>query len=327
MRASQIGRPHFFEIFTLLNFAVLLFALRDFTWRTITTLPTLVPYLAAAFVAEALIGIAIRLAFAARRGAARELLASYRSSGWMVDTLRMAIINGLAAHTYGWIKLMMPVFHPRLFDQQLWKIDQVICFGYSPNVFLLTLFSTPVMLRAIDWSYAFIFFASINVVTIFFASVPERRTRIVFMNSYILLWLIGAWLYVAVPTLGPAYRFPGVWLPMAPLLTRTQYLQHQLISNYNALLILLHGGREPADINILFGVAAFPSLHVGFQVLAFLWMRRLTKWGGTVFGLCALFIFIGSIVTGWHYLIDGIAGAALAWACYAAARRVPAIRA
>jgi hypothetical protein len=100
-----------------------------------------VPLLTVAFVVEALIGIAIRLAFAARRGAARELLASYRSSGWIIDTFRMAIINALAAHTYGWIKLMMPVFHPRLLDQQLWKIDQAICFGYSPNVFLLTLFS------------------------------------------------------------------------------------------------------------------------------------------------------------------------------------------
>jgi PAP2 superfamily. len=97
------------------------------------------------------------------------------------------------------------------------------------------------------------------------------------------------------------------------------------MSNYQAVLSSLHG--RPRPINVLFGIAAFPSLHVGFQTLAFLWMRRLTKWGGIVFGVFAGFIFIGSIVTGWHYFVDGIAGAALAWACYSAARHVPAIRA
>ena len=121
----------------------------------------------------------------------------------------------------------------------------------------------------------------------------------------------------------PAYRFPEIWLPLAPYLKHTQQVQRLLIANYRAVQISLRAGSEP--INIFFGVAAFPSLHVGFQVLAFFWMHRLTRWG-TVFALLALFTFIGSVVTGWHYVIDGVAGGLLAWACYAAAQRVPAIR-
>ena len=37
-----------------------------------------------------------------------------------------------------------------------------------------------------------------------------------------------------------------------------------------------------------------------------------------LFGLITLIIFLGSIVTGWHYLIDSIAGIALAVVCYLA---------
>jgi membrane-associated phospholipid phosphatase len=103
----------------------------------------------------------------------------------------------------------------------------------------------------------------------------------------------------------------------------TQHLQRLLMTNYRAVQLSLGASSEP--INIFFGVAAFPSLHVGFQVLAFFWMRRLSRWG-TLFGLLALFTLIGSVVTGWHYLVDGLAGALLAWAAYTAAQRVPAIR-
>ncbi|MDP9362156.1 MAG: phosphatase PAP2 family protein [Acidobacteriota bacterium] len=325
MKAPFGVRLYFFEIFTIANFVVLLFALRHITSMPFWTLGAIAPAVAGGFLLQALIGMAIRLTFAARRGAARELLATYRSKDWMADTVRLAIFSGLWVHTYGWIKLTIPVLHPRLFDQELWNLGRALFFGYSPSMFIHTVFAAPRVLRVIDWTYANAFFVSLNIAGIFMASAPERRLRIAFMNSNSLLWLIGAWLYVALPSLGPAYRFPEVWLPLAPFLGRSQTYQRLLMSNYQAVLASLRG--TPRPINILFGVAAFPSLHVAFQTLAFLWMRRLTKWGGAVFGIFAVFIYIGSIVTGWHYFIDGVAGAALAWACYAAAQRVPAIRA
>jgi len=71
----------------------------------------------------------------------------------------------------------------------------------------------------------------------------------------------------------------------------------------------------------LYAVAAFPSLHVAFQTLVFLWMRRVWRWGGLVFGVIAVTILIGSVVTGWHYFVDGIAGALIAWLCYTLSSR------
>jgi hypothetical protein len=325
VKADAGWRPYFFEIFTIANFLLLLFLLGGISTMPLRMLGAIVPSIAGLFLVQALIGIAIRLAIAARNGTARELMATYRSKDWIIDTIRLALFSGLWMHTYAWIKLLMPLLHPHLFDQQLWDIDRAIFFGYSPNVLFVTIFSAPAVLRVIDWTYANVFFATLTIAGVYFASAPEKKLRIAFMNSTVLLWLIGAWLYVAVPSLGPAYRFPDVWLPLSHLLDRTQTFQRLLMSNYNAVLAQLRGEQRP--FNTFFGIAAFPSLHVGFQTLVFLWMRRLTRWGGIVFGIFTLFIVIGSVVTGWHYLIDGIAGAALAWLCYTAAQRVPAIRA
>jgi len=51
------------------------------------------------------------------------------------------------------------------------------------------------------------------------------------------------------------------------LLTHTQHEQRLLIENYVA--VLSPRGPNVKPINTFFGVAAFPSLYVGFQILSF----------------------------------------------------------
>jgi hypothetical protein len=38
--------------------------------------------------------------------------------------------------------------------------------------------------------------------------------------------------------------------------------------------------------------------------------------GQVLFGSFVLIIFLGSMITGWHYLVDGLAGLILAMVCY-----------
>jgi hypothetical protein len=305
-------RPYFFEIFAVANFVViqtLLWPLR----LPLATLPRALWTLGSGFLLQVVAGVAIRAFIAWRRKELPAYVVVVRSPRWIVDTLRLAVTSALFVHAYGWIKLAIPLLHRRLFDQALWDLDAKLFAGYSPNAFFLTLFSAPPVLRAIDWSYAYIFFASLVIATVFFGSSPSPW-RIKFMDSNVLLWLTGAWLYVALPSLGPAYRFPDVWLPLAALLDRTQTLQRVLMTNYQHVLQFARG--VPRPVNILFGIAAFPSLHVAFQTLVFLWMRRVWRGGEVIFGVFVVAILIGSVVTGWHYLIDGIAGIVLAWLCY-----------
>lgn len=316
IRRAASARPYFFEIFTVLNFIVIQWLLWRMTRAPLMTLFSVLLVFVPGFAVQAAAGVALRAAFSRNR---HSYFAIIRSRQWLLDTVRIVVFSAFSVQTYCWIKLAIPLLHPRLFDQQLWNLDAALFFGHSPNIFFVNLVSAPAALRFVDWSYANVFYASLVVAGVFFASSPDRRVRLAFIDSNIAMWLIGAWLYVLVPSLGPAFRFPEVWLPLASMFENTQRLQRTLVANYTMILAYRRGIVRP--VNILYGIAAFPSLHVAFEVLVLLWMRRLWRYGEIVFGIFTVVIFIGSIVTGWHYLIDGVAGALLAASCYAVATR------
>jgi membrane-associated phospholipid phosphatase len=316
-------RPYFFEIFTIGNLLLIHFLLmyRFGLPGALDSLPLMLGSLIPLTIGQLVAGVVLRVGwFAWRdRAAMHAYLLRVRSAKWLIDSARLVLFVTLTIHTYSWIKLTVPLLHPRLFDQQLWDLDATMFFGMSPTIFFLSLFSTGSALRAVDFSYAWFFVASINIAFVYFLSAPERRLRVAFNDGNTLLWLSGAWLYVALPSIGPAFRFPQVWFAVADQLAHTHELQTMLMHNYQ-MVTHPHITQEKA-INILLGVAAFPSLHVGFMTFMFLWMRRLSRPIGLVFGIFTLFICIGSIVTGWHYLIDAIAGLVLAVFTYAAAAR------
>jgi hypothetical protein len=266
-----------------------------------------------------LAGIAIRFLFAWRHGHGRRYLQIVTSPRWLIDTCRLLVGMVFLAETYGWIKLLVPALHPVLYDAALYRIDQALFLGMSPSVFFLQLFSNTRFLHFIDQAYPRFFIGGMMIALGFFFSMPKRRVRITFMTSSTLMWLAGAWMYMILPSLGPAFRFPDIWFPYVKGLPRTQWSQAMLMRNYEAVMRLIRGG-GPEKIILSFGVAAFPSLHVATQTQIAIWMRRSWRPGAILFTLAAFFVFIGSMITGWHYLVDGIAGVALAFSSYAASQ-------
>lgn len=311
--APAVKRPYFFEIFVLVNLAAIAILAHD-TMPIVGSPVRIVAGLLISTTLWTLLGLGVRSIVAVVRKD-KAFFRAIRKRQWLVDTARLIAGVALSIFTYGWIKLVVPVYHPVLYDQALWDIDRLLFFGLSPTVFFLDLLGEPSVLRAIDWSYANIFFASTLIAAAYFLSEPSRRIRIAFMNGYATLWIIGAWLYMLVPSLGPAYRFPDIWMAHGETLRTTQAFQALLMRNYQNVLTAARG--EPAGtISIVFGIGAFPSLHVAFQMYVFLWMRRLWTSGEVLFGIFAATIFLGSMITGWHYLIDGVAGILLAYLCY-----------
>ena len=308
----MLKRLYFVEVFAIANLIVIAFLARDhdfvrphWIWALSLTITLLL---------QAIAGVGVRLVVDLLRGR-RGYLRRIRRPAWIVETIRLAIAMSATFIGYGWIKLSIPVVHPGLFDQHLWDLDQMLMLGGAPTIFVLDVFDNRTFLKVIDWSYANIFFASTIVASMYFLSEPSRRIRVAFSNGSSALWLVGAWLYMLVPSLGPAFVFPDVWMAYDHSLGRTQYLQAMLMRNYQDILRASRG-ESHGPINILFGIAAFPSLHVAFQTYVFLWMRRLWTSGEVLFGIFAAAIFLGSMITGWHYLIDGLAGLGLALACW-----------
>lgn len=311
----RVRRPYLFEVVAIVNLvAVMLVAhatigIAGSPWGHWLTFSL-------SMLVNALGGIAVRLAIALLRRD-RTYLETIRTRAWIVDTVRLIVAAGAVVVGYGWLKLVVPVYHPRLFDQVLWELDRTVLLGVAPTTFLVEVFSgAPWFLRVIDWSYANIFFATAVLAFSFFLSHPERRIRVGFANGNALLWVAGAWLYLLVPSVGPAYRFPEVWFAYAEALRVTQQMQAVLMRNYQNVLRAASGAAISEPIRIVFGIAAFPSLHVAFQAYVFLWMRRLWRSGQVVVGVFLFAIFLGSMITGWHYLVDSLAGLILAFLCF-----------
>lgn len=207
------------------------------------------------------------------------------------------------------LKSWIPLLNPRLYDRALLKADAWLHFGFEPVETCRLWMQVPVFSRSIDLLY--IVWYSVKLPMLFFFLFhPQARRRRHFFTVYFLLWAIGGGLAILIPSLGPVYLFPerysAIDMPMAAKLQA--YLWH----NYQ-ILISNVASHETAPYD---GIAAFPSLHVGISVLHTIAIRESSRLLFLLFTLYAVVIQFGSVALGWHYAVDGYAGAIIAFVLY-----------
>jgi membrane-associated phospholipid phosphatase len=136
---------------------------------------------------------------------------------------------------------------------------------------------------------------------VIFASTLVKRA---FATAYVMICIVGFLLYVAVPSWGPVFIVPEEFndaLTQMPLTVTVQYQLHKETLS----LIRNPAGRRTIRYG---GIAAFPSLHVALLTLFTLASRTISKrWFHINIGLTALMV-IGTLITGYHYLVDSYVG-------------------
>ena len=211
------------------------------------------------------------------------------------------------------LKQFIPAINERLYDSPVWRLDAWLHFGVDPAVRASELAAEWGVLPWLDRAYLLFYPAQVIVPLVFLFAKPLRPQRGRFFFAYCLLWMLGGAMYVAWPTLGPVYyRSSRFWLAeQAPYAT---YLQDMLMRDY------VRFRTDPTfyTVKLYQGVAALPSLHVG--VLA-LFAIATARWrlASAVLWLLTLVTFVGSLALGWHYAVDGYAGAAIALVSWIAA--------
>lgn len=285
-------------------------------WVTVKyTVPPLIPAMGKYFLVGAL---AYSLYLLTRR---RHLLPYWRrlfSLPWLILTLRLWLGIILFTYTYFWLKVCVPLVNYRILDPLLWRLDSILHGGFSPSLFLVELTRGTPMMGLLDRWYG-LWLPSVSLGIAFFVASPGSRMRRRFVLSCVLIWVMGAWLYIAAPALGPIYAFPDVFQEVSAEMPAAHGGQQLLLDNYNRVLTGRTGVLK--QFNPTRGIAAMPSLHVGAHWLLTLWLRRYAR---------PLFVpalvgtgltLLGSVVTGWHYAVDGYVGIALGQMSYWLAHR------
>lgn len=235
--------------------------------------------------------------------------------GRLVSNWRSAVTIGFGVLLAGanmiifmWVKPLLNYLIPFWADPMLATADYWLFLGHDPAQFLGGLNTVPLAIF-----YHRGWFALMIITLLLVLSRPSSREKSAMMISYFLLWsVLGPVVHALLPAGGPIFyeqlgygdRFSSLHLP-GEIVKVSTYLW----TTYSG------EGFGPGA-----GISAMPSLHIATSA----WMIIATaifakRWSPLMGALCFL-IFLLSISLGWHYAVDGIVGAAGAYACYVFSR-------
>jgi membrane-associated phospholipid phosphatase len=207
-------------------------------------------------------------------------------------------------------------------DASFMALDKTLHAGSLPHEWLMPVLGSYEAIFATNLAYNIWFVVMMFCWFCFGFAKHDSQLRHQYLLAYFLCWITGTLILGTIfSSAGPC--FYGFVVqgenPYSPFLAHLRAAndlysvwavptQDMLWQSYQAG----HGEVE--------GISAMPSLHVATSVL---FVLLALKWGKRWFIAFtipfAIWIFLGSIMLGWHYAVDGYAGAAIAVACWWAA--------
>ena len=219
------------------------------------------------------------------------------------------------------LKSFIHLINPRVYDRQLFVLDRNLHFGYSPTLFLVALFNQPAFLKFMDVYYTIIDYVLFLFGTSAMYALLDSRRRMQFGAAFVLMWIVSTVLYLVIPSWGPAFSATGLVEPALRHMPRTVWLQSQLYRELSSLV------RAPTAPRVAYfgGVAAFPSLHVAYVTLLAIAARHVARFGVAIAIVAVVLMQVGSVITGYHFMLDGYAGALIAGGSWWLARATESI--
>ena len=249
----------------------------------------------------------------ARTRSARGLLLEARAifrERWPWRRLRPALIGLLAFYatyvSYRNLKNFLPLLRPDLVDDELRELDSRMTGGVAPAEALHDVLGTGVAAHVLSWVYlAFLIFVPVSI-GLALVKIGRDREASWYVTALCLNWSLGTASYYVLPSMGPIYSQPGLFADLPE--TGTSRLQDSLLVS-RALVI-----DDPHATERIQSIAAFASLHVSIVLTAAL-IAQFTIRSVSVRALLWVFFVLTATATiyfGWHYILDDIAGLAIA---------------
>ena len=210
--------------------------------------------------------------------------------------------------SYRNLKSFLPLITDRNYDSQLDQIDAFLSFGTRPSLFLHDILGTDIAAHIL--AYWYISYLPLNVLILgaMVAWSKDLGRGAWAATALSLNWMLGVASYYALPTLGPGIAYPSYIWELDDNSAST--LQHALTMSRNQFVSDLN------DPSLSQGVAGFASLHVSVVLTVCLLFHQsgMSRWLCNVAWIYLVGTVLATLYFGWHYILDDIGGAAIAFA-------------
>lgn len=275
-------------------------------WRLgLAPLPYLATYLGLAFAGLA-VAVAIRLALRLKPSAAP----------WPEVLVGTALV-GIGASAFLPLKYAIPYEMPFWLDRPVALVERAL-FGIDPWLLLDRLFGTATV--PIDWLYGSWLPVQTLVAFSLILSRPsaaKSRALLAYGFAWFFLGVVAAMLLSSAGPLFYDRAFGGnAFAGLA------ETLRHR-----GAWVALAESDRMWAAMaqhhpGLVAGISAVPSIHVAISLWIYLTARTIAPRAAPAALIYFLFVWIGSVQLGWHYVTDGVVGSAGMLAMWQLARLV-----
>lgn len=228
---------------------------------------------------------------------------------WSRERMALAVTGLLAYHVVYICYRNLKSWNAfrQLRDDGLLQVDRWLFLGHSPAVLLHDLLGQHYAAYVLMVFYKmFTYLVPLSVVSSL-VFLDRIRDGYVFLTSSLWVWILGVVSYYVLPSLGPYESAPDEFagLPHTGITdTQAEYLAERA-------QMLAHPGASDSFVSL----GAFASLHVGFTCMMFLMLRYYgLRWAARVMGAYLAAVVVATVYLGWHYVVDDIAGFALAFA-------------
>lgn len=180
-------------------------------------------------------------------------------------------------------------------DAALIALDQKL-FGFQASVALQRIVSPP-LTSWMEFAYAF-HIINIPLVACFIYLRRSRKRFREMMSGVLVITFFGLLGYLLVPAIGPIYTLRDQFtVPLS-----------QPLAVVNRQIDFLDFARIKRDV--------FPSLHVGISFVVWLYAYRNSRRLFWILSPLILSLWVSTVYLRYHYLIDAVAGLALAPLCF-----------
>ena len=200
-------------------------------------------------------------------------------------------------------------------DPMLGRWDHWLFLGHSPAVLLHDLLgqhAAAVGLMVVYESFSTLVSVAVVASVVF---VDRIRDGYVFIASALWVWILGVGSYYLIPSLGPFHSAPRDFAGLPHMMI--QDTQARYMAQRANLLAHPHAADAFAQ------VSAFASLHVAVTCLILL-MARYYRLRRTSFVLLVFLVLtmVATVYLGWHFVVDDLAGLAIAFTSVWLGRRM-----